>query len=188
MQLVSGELSKAVVEMQKTGEAAGSTHDVLEAAIRTAVTNIKAQASVANQYARDAAPKDHAGPTVWELQNSHFGDIARELEAALARSSVPGVVAASHARSARDKRSPTSKLAGKLREIVPDSAAKGFNAADIVHVRASADMLDAMQEVLRLARQEYYDATHSHMSDEQIRSDPVLRQIDAALKLLDAEI
>lgn len=71
------------IAAEETAYEAASALEAMRDALRTAATNIKAQVLVANQYAKDAAPKDKIGASVWEIQNSHFSDIARVIDAAL---------------------------------------------------------------------------------------------------------
>ena len=60
--------------------------DAAQKALRDAIEKIRGQVVVANKYADDAKPRELRGiPGVWEIQNSHFSDVARDLEAALAR-------------------------------------------------------------------------------------------------------
>ena len=55
----------------------------LEGVSRDVATRMHRQVKASDGYAESAAKKDELRPTVWQICNSHFTDLARELEAAL---------------------------------------------------------------------------------------------------------
>jgi hypothetical protein len=55
----------------------------LEVAVRTGIADIRNQLAHSNGYAKETAPRDHVGPTVWELQNGHVLSMISDLEGVL---------------------------------------------------------------------------------------------------------
>lgn len=61
----------------------------LENGMTRIADQIERQAKASDGYAAQAAGKDEMRPTVWELQNGHFRDLAKELRDEIAWSKRP---------------------------------------------------------------------------------------------------
>ena len=59
---------------------ASSRLRLLELQIARIATQIERQVKAADGYAAMVATKEEGRPTTWELQNSHFRDLAKELQ------------------------------------------------------------------------------------------------------------